>query len=148
MKLTLKKYNISRVWGACQLSCVSSSRIYMIQLLTSHQIFNKYKHWLIYVCVLCPYHGRQRWMIEKLMNIMANLYENEQCFRNRCIYVSCCYYSQYLSYEAQKYVSKSYSMDFVFRLINEFEKSHYNVFVANCSHFASDMWKILWDHLE
>ena len=148
MQLTLTKCAVRRVWGECKRSCVSSSRVYLIQLLTSHHVINKYKHWLIYVCVFCPYHGRQRWTIEKMMTTLSNLYENEQCYQNVCIYMSCCYYSQYLAYEAYKYVYKNYSMDFVCRLFEEYENNGYNALLANCSHFAHDMWDVLWHNLE
>ena len=141
---TLRKTNTYRIWGDCDRRCIQVSRIYLIQTCATHYVWLRFRHWVIYVTTICPWHGIQRWCIEKISLHYADLFDGPKVVQNKSIYMSCSTYSKYLELKDMKFtLTNQYYLDQVYYNILTWNKNAYNVFVDNCMHFKHRFWKWL-----
>ena len=112
--------------------------------MASHQVFFKFKHWLIYVDACCMFHGPERWCIEKISQEICDLEVNPQVFMNESICVSCTSYKYHLMLKKVKAIRyKSLLLENIIEYVLNTQNNSYNVILNNCKDFAFILWNDL-----
>lgn len=133
--------NNRRDMGHCTLDCVRYSYVYHIASAASHPVIFGFQHWLIYLDVICLYHGRrERWNVEKINHQITDIDDGPQCIQHGDIFMSCSSYAKHTFFDNSKCLCYSYSLQEIFWDILKMENNGYSIFIDNCKIFKQNLW--------
>lgn len=140
--------NNYRVWGDCSTLCAPISSAYELHSVASNPVMLFFKHWLVYIDVMCPVHGAQRWCIEKNFDEAFDLNRTLQILQGGAICISCSSYGRIDELEKTRTLDRSYNLNDIFSYVFSTESSEYNVLLDNCKLFKNRLWDGLYKNVK
>jgi hypothetical protein len=129
----------ARVYGKCTINCIPYSEVCSIHTLASHCVFFRFKHWLIYIDVVCQQHKHiERWCIEKMWKELADIEPGIQVIQINNIYISCTQYRiipvKWRCLKSPIYCGLSNLIYFICTMTD----NNYNLIFNNCFDFNTE----------
>ena len=131
--------------GQCNTDCIPFSRAFMIHAVATNYVLLDFRHWAIYVDVICYRHCCiERWCVEKIMKQVSDIRPSDKCIQLNNVWVSNSQYSCYLFWRyLASYNYPCCDFNELLKYILAMTTDSYNVMFNNCRHFCADICRLM-----